>query len=98
MEHSGTHLVTPTAAAILERHDRGETVSAIADAEKVSASFVYSVLRDQRPERPRKARAATSDKPRLIAGLAAQGIKPARIAVVLGVSRAYVYRHLGESS
>lgn len=80
-------------SAILERHDAGQSADAIAAAECVSAGYVYSTLREHRPDRPRKARRHTSDKPRLIAGLAAQGIKVARIAVALGVSAAYVYRH-----
>jgi hypothetical protein len=57
---------------------------------------VYAVLREHYPDRPRTPRGRTSDKPRAIQGLNEHGIKPARIAVLLSVTRQYVYRVLGE--
>ncbi len=81
---------------ILTRHDRGESVATIADALSLSPGYIYGVLRRERPKRQRKARETTSDMPRMIVGLHKQKIKPARIAVVLGVSRQYVHRVLSE--
>lgn len=83
-------------AAILQRHDAGELVAAIATAESCSQGYVYGVLREHRPKRKRKPRKCTSDKPAQIRGLAAT-MKPPRIAVVLGISEAYVYRVLSEA-
>ena len=85
-----------TVKRILARHDKGQPVKEISRALDVSSGFIYRVLRDLRPNRKRKPREKTSDVPRMIAGLAKQGIKPARVAVVLGVTRAYVYRHWPE--
>lgn len=85
--------MTNKLAAILERHDAGQDVETLARDLSVSPGYVYSTLREHRPTRARKPRKRTSDKPRLIAGLAAQGIKAARIAFVLDVSAAYVHRH-----
>lgn len=87
-------MTTTTLSKILTRHDRGESVAAIAKALSLSPGYIYGVLRRFRPQRARKPRTPTSDMPRMIVGLHKQKIKPARIAVVLGVSRAYVYRHL----
>jgi predicted transcriptional regulator len=89
--------MTTTLDKILKRHDKGESVATIADALSVSPGWVYALLREHRPKRERKARRTTSDFPRMIAGLHKQGLKPARIAVALGISRAYVYRHLPAS-
>lgn len=79
---------------ILKRADKGESVAAIATALSVSPGYVYGILREHRPNRPRKARERTSDRPRIIAGLAAQGMAAGRIAKVLGISRAYAHRHM----
>ena len=83
---------------ILKLYDAGQDIETIADSLAISTRQVYNVLQKHRPDRPRKPRACTSDIPRMIKGLAGQGVKPARIAVVLGVSRQYVYRHLPEAS
>lgn len=80
-------------ASILQRFDAGEKPSAIAVAEGCSLAGVYNVLRAARPARKRAPREKTGgDKTTLVLGLAAQGIKPARIAFLARCSRAYVYR------
>lgn len=81
---------------ILARWDSGEALEAIAAALNVSRRYVYAVLAEHRPGRERKKRECTSDKPRMIAGLAREGVKPARVAELLKCSRAYVYRHWPE--
>lgn len=86
--------MNPNETKILKRHDAKQSVADIALHLDMSAGYVYGVLREHRPNRARKARRTTSDLPRMIAGLAKQGIKPGRIAVALAVSRAYVYRWL----
>ena len=70
------------------------SVADIAKRTQLSVGRVYSVLRVERPERKRSPRPRTSDLPAKIKALAAQEIKPARIALLLNVSRAYVYRHI----
>lgn len=81
-------------ATILSCADNGAHVEQIATALGVSTGYIYGVLREHRPTRTRKPRERTSDVPRMIAALAAEGHKPHRIAVMLGITRAYVYRHL----
>lgn len=88
-------MTKPNLDKILTRADRGESVEAIAKALDLTAGHVYSVLRRERPKRTRKPRATTSDLPRMIKGLYRQGHKPARIAVVLGITRQYVSQVLG---
>lgn len=88
--------VPPLLEPILERHDRGEHAAQIADAVGVTAGYVYGILRDHRPQRKRKPRRPTSTKPAEIAALAATGATAARIAELLGVTKAYVYRHLAK--
>lgn len=83
-------------AQILAAHDAGQSVQQIALAIPCSTGHVYGILRQHRPLRTRKPRTATSDTPRMVRGLAAQGIVVERIAVLCGVSRAYVYRILAE--
>ncbi|MGJ5032341.1 hypothetical protein ACQR1I_36270 [Bradyrhizobium sp. HKCCYLS2038] len=88
----------PTVAKILKRYDaKQESVQQIADTVGVSLGYVYEVLREHRPGRPRKQHKTRSDNPRMIVGLFDQGIKPAKIAKVLGVSRTYTYRELGKA-
>jgi transposase len=82
-------------AAILSLHDAGKHPAEIAASLPVSLGYVYGVLRQHRSNRTRKARTSTSDTPRMVRGLAAQGIVVERIAVLVGCSRAYVYRILG---
>lgn len=86
--------MNPTATKILARHDAGKDAAAIAATLSVSASYVYSVLREHRPDRKRKAHPKRSDEPGIIVGMFDQGHKPARIAISRGISRAYVYRVL----
>lgn len=90
-------MTSPASEAILKRSDAGEHPDAIALAEGVSLSLVYQVLRELRPNRKRKQRDSTSDLPRQIRGLAAQGIEPPRIAKLLQCSRQYVHKKLASS-
>lgn len=90
--------MNPRLASILERHDAKETVAAIARAESLSPGYVYGILREHRPERKRAKRTRTSEKPAQIRYLASQGIAAVRIAVLLSVSKAYVYKSLEEST
>ncbi len=87
-------MTTTPVSKILTRHDRGESVATIAAALSLSPGYIYGVLRRERPKRQRKARVTTSDLPRMIVGLHRQKIKPARIAVVLGITRQYVSKVL----
>lgn len=82
--------------AILVRNDRGEDVETIRRAEGVSMGYVYSVLREHRPNRERKPRTRTSQKRKLILGLLVRGHQPARVAVLAQCTPAYVYRLLDE--
>jgi hypothetical protein len=86
--------MNPTQSAILKRHDARQDAATIAAALSVSLSYVYSTLREHRPNRKRKSHPKRSDLPRMITGLHDQGIAQSRIAVVLGVSRQYVSRVL----
>lgn len=83
---------------ILSRHDAGESVATIATAENVSPGYVYGILRHHRPNRSRKARTRTSEKRVMVLGLAAKGIKPARVAYLAQCSEQYVYRILSEAT
>lgn len=78
--------------ALLRDADTGAKVAALAARHGLSASQVYRILREHRPDRPRSSRRRTSDKPAKIVALAASGASAARVAELLGVSRAYVYR------
>lgn len=82
---------------ILRLADAGVLVATIAAAVALTPGRVYALLRVHRPDRQRTPRPCTSDKPRAIRGLAGEGIRPARIAALLGVRRQYVYRVLGEA-
>lgn len=88
-----THSVPP----ILALSDAGHAPDAIASRLGVPISTVYSILRRHRPDRPRKMRRRTSDMPYKICALAARGIAPQRIAILMEVSRAYVYKVLRPS-
>jgi hypothetical protein len=85
------------AAQILSLCDAGETPAAIAAALSLPPGRVYAILRRERPNRTRAPRSPTSDKPRMMRGLAAAGIAPKRIAVLLEVAPAYVYRVLAQN-
>lgn len=85
-------------AAILSLSDSGEHPQAIALALTLPAGRVYAVLRQHRPKRTRKPRVCTSDVPEKVRGLRfVCGYEPPRIAALLDVSRAYVYRILAEA-
>jgi transposase len=77
---------------ILSRFDAGTSAMAIATALGVSEGYVYGVLRRERPNRKRKPRRRTSQKPKQIQALAKAGADANRIAKMLGCSKAYVYR------
>lgn len=88
--------MNPLTQAILERHDRGELVQQIADAESVSFGYVYAALRRHRPKRPRQPRTRTSERRKLILGLLAKGIRPPRVAFLASCSNAYIYKLASE--
>jgi len=87
--------MTTVLETILRMADAGESVDIIATAVGLKPGRVYMLLREHRPERRRKRR-RTSDIPRQVLILHSTGIKPRRIAFLLGVTRAYIYRVLGE--
>lgn len=76
---------------ILELNDAGKYAGEIAQACNVSAGYVYKVLREYRPDRPRKPRKLVSDIPVKVLALSAEKYRPAQIAALCGCSRAYVY-------
>ena len=84
--------------AILTLADAGVSPAAIALEVPCSLGHVYGVLREHRPARARAKRTRTSEVPAKVAGLHGQGIAPSRIAFLLGVSKAYVYRILQEGT
>lgn len=81
--------------AIVALADAGTPASAIAAALDITVGRVYAVLREQRPGRKRKSRRHTSVVPDQVRGLVSGGIKPARVAVLLSITPAYVYRIIG---
>lgn len=83
-----------TLTEILVRSDNGEHPGEIAEALDVTPGRVYAVLRQHRPNRKRKPRRRTSEKPAQIRALAAKGIKQGRIADLLDVTRQYVSKEL----
>jgi hypothetical protein len=90
--------VTDPAAAILALSDSGVPPSQIAAALSLRPGPVYSVLRVHRPDRPRSARRCTSEKRQQVLFLTTQGVRPGRVAVLLGVSRQYCYRILKKAA
>lgn len=83
---------------IITMSDAGRYPAEIAERLKLPLGKVYAVLRAQRPKRQRKPRTLTSDIPRKVRGLAAEGIPARRIAVLCKCSRAYVYRILADAN
>jgi DNA invertase Pin-like site-specific DNA recombinase len=83
---------------ILTLSDHGNSAPQIAAAESISTGYVYKVLREHRPKRPRKQRAATSELLAKVRALARRDVTVARIAMLLGCSKAYVYRILQEAT
>jgi hypothetical protein len=84
-------------AAIRERilalSDEGNTPAQIAAAiSTAKLPQIYATLRAERPNRKRAPRPCTSAIPATVLGMKAAGIREPRIANLLGVSRAYVYR------
>lgn len=88
--------MNPLAESILARHDRGEDVATIAAAESVGFGYVYSTLREHRPDRPRQPRTRTSEKRKLILGLLASKIAPPRVAFLAECTPSYVYKLIQE--
>lgn len=87
--------MTPTPAQrarILSLSDQGTTPAAIASDLALPVGAVYAALRVGRPNRSRVRRPRTSEVPAKVLGLAAAGVAVPRVAALLGVSRAYVYR------
>lgn len=72
--------MTPLVARVVLHSDLGKTPREIAQFVGLGLPKVYAILRIERPSRPR--------------ALAAEGVRVRRIAVLLGVSRAYCYRTL----
>lgn len=87
-----------TRAAILARHDKGESVATISRALSVTPGYVFGILRDERPDRPHGNRGRRKSELRVAIRFhsTVEQMAPARIAEKLGVSRAYVYRILSE--
>lgn len=77
---------------VLDLSDAGSTPAAIASAIPAPLATVYAILRAHRPDRPRAPRTRTAVLPVKIRGLLDAGHKPARVAELVGCSRAYVYR------
>jgi hypothetical protein len=65
--------MNPIVTKILKLADRGQSASDIAAAVSKSPGYVYSVLREHRPDRQRKAHKTRSDNPRMIAGCTRSG-------------------------
>ena len=87
------------ASEILELHDTGSHVASIAGTLKVSTATVYAVLRQHRPDRQKWVRQSyRSEFPRQIKELHENGVKQARIAQELGISRQYVSRVIRDAS
>lgn len=79
--------------AILEASDLGYRVADIAEKFGTSASVVYTLLREHRPNRKNSRRIGmNSDRPYVIKGLLRDGVAPGRIAKLLNVTRQYVNR------
>jgi CRP-like cAMP-binding protein len=88
-----------TREQVLILHDDGTTAPQIAEALGVTPGYVFGILRDERPNRPHGNRGRRKSELRVAIRFhsTVEQMAPARIAEKLGVSRAYVYRILGES-
>lgn len=91
-------MTSPRVQQILDMIDGGAHPVAVIAATGLSSAYVYTVLREHRPERKRAPRTRTSDKVQMIVGLRSRGLAPARIAVLCACSEAYVYRILAEAA
>lgn len=83
-------MVKPFHATILAAFDAGTLPRDLCAT--YPKGVVYSVLRQHRPDRTRAPRRKTSLLPSQARALAKEGMRPARVAGVLGISRAYAYR------
>lgn len=81
---------------ILRRTDAGQSPKEIAAALDMDVHLLYSVLRQYRPRRKRARRPFVSSKRPLVLAMWAEGIRAARIAEVLEISRARVYKMLSQ--
>lgn len=80
-------------AQLLRAADQGERVADIATSLGVTAAAVYSQLKKHRQGRKRSPRVEGFNETRFkIMGLLERGHEPARVAKVVGVSRAYTLR------
>lgn len=84
-------------ATILSRADAGQPVADIAAALDLTVGRIYAVLRQHRPDRCRKERRRVSKVPAKVRALLARGIVPSRVAFLLGITRAYVYRIMADA-
>ena len=91
-------MTNPTHTQILAFYDAVPDPAVVARALPCSLGTVYAVLRHYRPGRQRKARPVKSGKKVQILGLVARGHKVARVAELVGCSRAYCYRILATSN
>lgn len=79
---------------ICELSDAGYFLVQIAGSLGITKGRVYEVLREMRPNRARKPRQRVSLLPAQIKSLHSIGTSAPRIAQLLGVSHAYVYKVL----
>lgn len=86
-------------AQLLQAADQGARAADIAASLGVTPAAVYSQLKKHRRGRKRSPRVEGFNETRFkIVGLLAAGHLPSRVAAVVGVSRAYVYKIQGEGT
>jgi AraC-like DNA-binding protein len=83
---------------VLELSDAGQHPAAIAERLTLPVAKVYAILREHRPDRPRAPRRLTAWRRPVVKGMATAGVEVARVAELLGCSRAYVYRLVKEAT
>jgi hypothetical protein len=87
--------MTPDALqAFLTAADQGADVPTLCSAFDLGQTRAYELLREYRPDRPRKARRRTSAIPAKVLALHEIGTPAKRIALLLGVTPVYVWRIL----
>lgn len=89
-------MTTPHLPQILSIHDAGNTPAQIATSLSVSLSTVYATLRQHRPGRSRAPRTRSSTVRARVLSLAAYDA--GTVAMLVGVSAAYVYRLRAEGA
>lgn len=83
--------MTATVDSLLRDADAGMLVADLARRYSLPPGRVYSLLREHRPDRRRSPRTRTAALPVQIRGMLGLGLRPARVAFLLGITRAYVY-------